>query len=406
MAGTAHMQLGATTNYELLNDPATIPDADTWQVTDDWTPPANSFTPGKTYHWRMCFTPNVGSAVCGVDQTFVAAASDSLRPTINSITYLGAEAGTALDPVTSPSASFRLAFSEPVRLGGCLSAGIGGVSTGQIDIAPPSGLAQTFVVTFPDVSGQGHIGLTVGGSCSAITDAAGNTLSNSASKDVQVDRPVPDTIAPTIATTALPGVSLATPLQKWTATDAVGLASFQLKTRTTTRAGVTSAWSAPTLLARTVRQAPITIIPGTTRCDQVTVYDTSQNKTAGTVRCTTTPLDERATLKTGTWTSYANASAFTATLSRSLQIGATRYLPGVKGHSVVLVARKQPGAGTVQVLVNGAVKYTWNLASPTVQNKQVLNLSVPAGFTNAAVSVRVKAPGTTGVYIDALGVGA
>ena len=410
VAGTARMRLGTTTAYTLMSDPVagTIP-AGNWSIYSDWTPTATNFIPGLTYHWALCFKPTGGSEQCGTDQTFVAVAADSTRPTINSVTYLGAEAGTVQDPVRGNSVAFRLTFSEPVKdLTNCLFISQAGIAVGQATWSPLSGLSTSYVVTIPLTEiGQGAVGVSVGTTCpSKITDAAGNTLSNSLSKSVTIDRLAPDTTAPAISTAALPGVSLTNPLQTWTASDAGGLASFQMKSRTTTRTGVVGAWSAPTILGRTVRQAPLAIVPGTTRCDQVTAYDTAQNHTAGAIRCTVTPLDERATLNTGVWTKFANTAAFGATLSRSTQVGATKYLPGVKGHSVVLVARKQPGAGTVQVLVNGVVKYTWNLASPTVQNKQVLNLTVPAGFTNARVSVRVKAAGTAGVWIDALGVGA
>ncbi len=412
VAGTGRFIIGTSAGSNSLGTADDVVGAigvGEWVINNNWENSSNqvkAFVPRATYHWKLCFTPSGGSEQCGADQTFVAVGADSVRPTVSSVTYLGANAGTALDPVTSKAVSFKMTFSEPVQgVGNCLTESTGGLSAGIIQLSPSTGLSTSYLVTVPNVGlGSGVIGVGVM-SCPSVTDAAGNTLSNSASNSVIVNRTVDDTTAPAIATLALPAVSLSTATQKWNASDAVGLGSFRVKSRTTSQGGVVGAWTAGTSYSRTLRQAPLATVRGATRCDSVTAYDTSGNSTTAATRCTITPFDERSVSSTGTWTKPANSSAYYAsTISKSSQVGATKFLTGAKGNRVVVVAQKRPGAGTIQVLVNGVVKSTISLAATSIKNKQVFTVVVPS-FTNAKVSVRVKTAGTTGVWIDGFGVG-
>ncbi|MEI6374775.1 MAG: hypothetical protein WCP26_13430 [Actinomycetes bacterium] len=404
VAGTAHLQLGTTTSYGLINDPVSIPGADTWLVWDDWTPTANTFTAGQTYHWRLCFTPNSGSPVCGADQTFVAVAADAVAPTVLSVTPLS-------NPVTGPNAVFKVTFSEPVTgLNGptATTMSAANISTGTVTFTPAAGYAQVQTVTVP-------VGLSTAGSQlrlyvlagSDIHDAAGNALASGGSSAlVTIDRPTADTTKPTLTTTPLPAVNLGSSfVQRWTASDAGGLASFRVRSRTTTYKGSTGVWNNPTSVGPTVRSAIVTATRGSKSCVEVIATDQSANSTTGTTRCTLTPFDERSVSTTGTWTKPANSSAYYAsTISKSTKVGATKFLTGAKGNRVIVVAQKRPGAGKIQVLVNGVVKSTINLASTSVKNKQVFTITVPA-FSNKTVTVKVLTAGTTGVWIDGFGVG-
>ena len=178
-----------------------------------------------------------------------------------------------------------------------------------------------------------------------------------------------------------------------------------MRSRTTNYKGSTGVWSSPTSVGPTVRSALVTATRGSKTCVEVVATDQSSNSQAGALRCTITPFDERSVSSTGTWTKPANSSAYYAsTISKSSQVGATKFLTGAKGNRVVVVAQKRPGAGTIQVLVNGVVKSTISLAATSIKNKQVFTVVVPS-FTNAKVSVRVKTAGTAGVWIDGFGVG-
>ncbi len=73
--GTGRFEVGNSQgNYSSLGDPVSIPNGN-WLVFDDGQTggaPNFSFTPGKTYHFRLCYMPAGGNKVCGVDQVFHA----------------------------------------------------------------------------------------------------------------------------------------------------------------------------------------------------------------------------------------------------------------------------------------------------------------------------------------------
>ncbi len=399
VAGSARFRMGTDTRYLTTSDALPPLGTGSWQAWDDWTP----FVPvaGITYHWTLCFTPTGGSELCGADQTFVGLAADGIPPTLTSITALN-------NPVTGRYATFRITFSEPVQgFANSLIMSVGGLSSvGAPVLSPASGLAKTVTVTVDVGTGDGTIGVGIGNNGS-ITDAAGNPMSGpGGSANAAVHRATVDVTKPTITTSALPAVSLATATQRWIAADNIGLASFAVRARTTTAAGVVGAFGSPTTYGPAVRSALVTVTPGTTRCVQVEAGDTSGNKTAGAVRCTATPMDERRAKSAGKWATVASTAAYTRTLSKSVKVGSSKYLTGMTGHSIVVVAQKGRGAGVVQVLLNGVVKATWNLAATKSIPKAVLVVPVRAGFSKRTVMVRVKVAGKAGVLIDGLGVGA
>jgi hypothetical protein len=397
--GTARFRLGTTTSYTLASDSLGALAAGSWQAWDDWTP----FVPvwGTTYHWTLCFTPSGGSEICGADQTFVGIPADGTPPTLLSVVALS-------NPVTGRYATYRFSFSEPVSgLPDELYMSSGGLSgVGNPVISPASGLAKVWTITVDVGTGSGHLGVGIGNR-GIIKDASGNPLSGpGGGTDATVNRATADVTKPTLSTVALPAVSLVTAVQKWVAADNVALASFSVKTSTTTAAGTGGTFGKAALYGPLVRQATVPVTPGTTRCVQVVAGDTSGNTTAGATRCTATPADERGARSTGKWTAVSSSAAYTRTLSKSVKVGSTKYLTGLKGHSIIVVAQKAKGAGTVQVLLNGRVVATWVLNAARTTPKSVLVIPVRAGFSRASVSVRVKVAGKAGVLVDGLGVGA
>lgn len=66
--GTARFEMGPSKgNYTSQGDVISIPTGGNWQAYEDW-----QMTPGRTYHWRLCYTPTTSGKVCGADQTINA----------------------------------------------------------------------------------------------------------------------------------------------------------------------------------------------------------------------------------------------------------------------------------------------------------------------------------------------
>jgi predicted outer membrane repeat protein len=67
--GTAYFDIGTTTAYGYIVDPAPITTSGTaWRIWDDWGPPA--LAPDTLYHWRLRFVASGGGTYVGADQTF------------------------------------------------------------------------------------------------------------------------------------------------------------------------------------------------------------------------------------------------------------------------------------------------------------------------------------------------
>jgi hypothetical protein len=215
-----------------------------------------------------------------------------------------------------------------------------------------------------------------------------------------------DSIHPTIASAAMPTVTLGTTVrQAWSASDNTGLAGFAVQTRTTSVTGTIGLWRVATTYSAATRQAYIPTSRGTTICARVTALDLAGNQSTGTIRCTTTPFDERSISSSGTWSLLpASTAYFGGTLSRSVQVGASKYISKAKGSRVVLVATKTVGGGSVTIRINGVVKATLSLAASATLNRQTLVVPITGGFSGAKVEVRVATTGSAGVRIDGLGV--
>jgi len=66
--GTARFEMGPSKgNYDSHGEAIGIPTGGNWQAYEDW-----QMTPGRTYHWRLCYTPSGSGKICGADQTINA----------------------------------------------------------------------------------------------------------------------------------------------------------------------------------------------------------------------------------------------------------------------------------------------------------------------------------------------
>jgi predicted outer membrane repeat protein len=69
IAGTAFLELGKTTSYEIRRDSVSLPAGQTgFSVWNDWLPTV--LTPNTLYHWRARFISNQGTEYVGADQIF------------------------------------------------------------------------------------------------------------------------------------------------------------------------------------------------------------------------------------------------------------------------------------------------------------------------------------------------
>jgi len=414
-SGTAKFQVKSGGSFvDVPGGSVFLNQAATWVIKLQW----DTTVQGFTWNWRMCFTPTGGSTTCGAQQTFTGLSSDSTAPTLTSIALVNnAHAGTPGDRVTSPKFTVRMTFSEPVTgVEGALFASSSGLTLPNPDavVVSPNNTAgvtysSTYTVTLNSGLGSGKRATGLFGAGFLVTDRAGNGLAVGGSVDVWVNRPTADIAKPTI-TTAVPPVVTLTPTfrQSWTSSDpGSGLGFFTVQSLVNSLAGAVGPFDTPgTVVAPGQRFANVAIAQGTTRCVRVTATDASGNSQAGTVRCSAKPVDDRGTSATGSWTNVAATTAFRGTLVRSSSAGATRFLTGVKAKRIIVVAEKRPGAGTVEVLVNGAVKGTFSLAASSVRPKQTIVVTLPSAVSGARIAVRVKTTGSSGVRIDGLGASA
>jgi hypothetical protein len=66
--GEAQFEMGNKEGeYNSKGNPIAIPTGGNWQAYEDW-----GMTPGRLYHWRLCYKPTSGDKVCGADQTINA----------------------------------------------------------------------------------------------------------------------------------------------------------------------------------------------------------------------------------------------------------------------------------------------------------------------------------------------
>ncbi len=211
---------------------------------------------------------------------------------------------------------------------------------------------------------------------------------------------------PTASITALPKWKAATTIAlAWGG--ASGAVSYDVQYR---KAAYSGAFGAPVtyLSATAATSAPFTAAPGTTYCWSVRSRSAAGAVSAFTDEtCTTIPLDERSTTKTGTWTSGTGAAYYKATYFSSTALNAKLTRTGAKFNQLLLVATTCPTCGKVSVYLGPTLLKTVSLVSATTVNKKIIPIftqaEVPSGTPLKAGTVVVKVV-TSGkkVLIDGL----
>ena len=219
-------------------------------------------------------------------------------------------------------------------------------------------------------------GLTNGRTYSCQVTAQ-NPLGSTASAAVGVA--LPDIVAPTLATRALPAVSLGTPRVTWTASDDIGLASFRVRVRTAPNGGRLGSWVTKPSLPGTARSYLVSGVRPGGVCVEITAVDGAGNASAPSVRCTSYALDDRALAASrGGWVRPVVRTAYFRTLSISTRTGAFLVKTRTYGAGLTLLVNKAPGAGTLGVYVNGRLKAVVPLTARRAALKQLVS-SAPGG---------------------------
>jgi hypothetical protein len=236
-------------------------------------------------------------------------------------------------------------------------------------------------------------------------DNAGNWSAPTAIGPFQIDRTAPSGVA----VTGNPAFPKSTKIPvDWTATDGgagSGVAAYDVRYRAAPAGGSFGdyvGWQARMVAT----SATLTAVPGTTYCLSARAWDTAGNVSGWSAeRCSTVPLDDGALAATGSWTRAGGAGSgyYLNTVSRSVAAGATLASPSVTAKRIGLLVTKCAGCGSVDVLWNGSLLATVNLAGTATEKKQLVKLPALAGVQSGVVTIRVKSSGQT-VEIDGVAV--
>lgn len=214
---------------------------------------------------------------------------------------------------------------------------------------------------------------------------------------------VVDTVAPT-ATLLAPTVPFQLPLSttvRWSGSDASGIATYAVRSRSATYATGFGAYTAPTSYAGTVTSHAFgSLVPGTTTCYQVRSVDKAGNVSPWTAeRCTAVPLDERGLTRSSGWTATSATGWFQGTALSTNQLGATLTKHATL-RRIQVVALTCATCGVVQVTVGTVQIARINLAAATTQRKAI---TLPVfSLRTGTVTLKVVTSGKL-VRVDALG---
>lgn len=380
-AGTVHYQIGETTAYEFAHQTDPLPSTDSsWKVWWDWT----GLKPDTVYHYRIWFqATGTGTIYDGGDRTFrtlgaatrfavTGLASGLAGGTKQSVTV------TAKDATGVTSTTFR-----------------GTVRFSSSDVH--AGLPRDYTFTAADngthTFTNGVTLMTAGTHEVRVRDRA-----DSAVEGAKTGLVVTSTVAPpTASLTKLPvtRTSLTIPLT-WAGT---GAASYDVQYR---RAAWNGGFGTPVFWkwATTATSGTVTASKGYTYCFSVRSRAASGGVSAWTPEtCTTTPIDDRAMTRTGTWTLGSSTSYFEGTYSRSTTTGDRLTRTGARYSKLYLVAATCPTCGIVRVYAGSTLLKEINLYSATTAYKVRIAVKSFATPQSGTLSVRVK---TGKVIIDGL----
>ncbi|WP_410789866.1 hypothetical protein [Kribbella sp. C-35] len=220
-------------------------------------------------------------------------------------------------------------------------------------------------------------------------------------RDITVDAegPVARMVAPayqsSVAATATLTVS---------ATDANGLASYDVQYRRATSAGAYGAYVQP-WTKTTATSMNLAVAAGYEYCVSVRATDRLGNVGQWSAeRCFSRPLDDRSmSLATTGWTRATGSTFYYGTTTQTTAYGKA-LTRAVQGKRFFLVATRCPTCGSVAVYAGNRYLTTVNLAYPTTHKQVLLGLPVQSTLFNGTLKLVSASTGKL-VQIDGLAVG-
>ena len=388
-AGTAHLQLGTSTAYELADDTVALSTAFVnWQVWDDWF----ALQPDTLYHFRVWFHATAsGSNAYGVDQTFRTAGAAA------SFSVSGATSGlpggakhsvtvTAVDGTGATATSYR-----------------GAIRFGSDDVN--AGLPADYTFTAAD-NGTHTFASGVTMMTAGTHEIRARDKTDSSITGAQTGISVTSTVVP-------PTASIAT-LPAWKATTSIALAwngaagtypvgGYDVQYR---RAAWDGAYGAPVvwMSATTARSAKFTGSPGSTYCFSVRSRDDYGGVSAWTPEtCTAVPLDDRSLTRTGAWTQGTGKAYYQSTNTMTTAAGARLNRAGVQAKRIAIVATTGPSCGSVGVYWGKTLLKKVSLVSSTTINKRMITVATFPEVASGTLSVKAL-PGGKEVRIDGVAI--
>ena len=183
-----------------------------------------------------------------------------------------------------------------------------------------------------------------------------------------------------------------------------GIASYDLRYRTTDYAGVRSPWHYPTGWQRTSRTAvgSPTLRPGNTYCFAVRARDAAGNRSTWSApRCVTRVLDDAALSVSTGWTRRSVDGYYQHTVTTATAHGAVASLAGTQSRRIAIVATTCPTCGTVRIIIGGTAVATIDLRTSFVHRRAVLVVPGVA-YRSGRLVVRVVSPSGR-VELDGVG---
>jgi hypothetical protein len=170
-----------------------------------------------------------------------------------------------------------------------------------------------------------------------------------------------------------------------------GVASYDLRYRSTTYGGTTSRWQYPAGWQRTTRTAFTSpaLRPGRTYCFETRAHDVAGNRSAwSATRCVTRVLDDTALDVSGGWTRRSVDGYYQHTVTTATAQGSAASLAGTQSRRLAIVATTCPTCGTVGIFIGGTTVATFDLRTSAVHRRAVLVVPGVA-FRSGPLVVRV-----------------
>ncbi|MCC5947452.1 MAG: PD40 domain-containing protein [Nitriliruptoraceae bacterium] len=215
-----------------------------------------------------------------------------------------------------------------------------------------------------------------------------------------------DATAPTVTVTAPPRVTLGDRVGiSYRASDASGVASYDVRTRVARSDGAFGDWVLPAGWQGTTATArSVAIVRGREVCVSVRARDTLGNRSAWSApRCTSRPLDDRSLATSSGWSRGTGSSFLDGTITSTTRAGAELTRGEVRARQVSVIATRCPTCGTADVFIGTTRVGRLDLTAPTTRRQQVIALPVQPAVRTGRLTIRTTSSGRP-VAIDGVAV--